>query len=141
MTISRIHFSGKGDPHLAVKLHRLYWLMRAGVAIIWSWTAYVSWFVFPQAESLDWLRRIGLTHQTYFWFVSACLFDFVMGLASAFFASRLLWCAQILTVFLYSIVIAFGLPEFFVHPFGPLIKNIAVLACLVYLVVMQPTAD
>jgi branched-subunit amino acid ABC-type transport system permease component len=103
-----------------------------------AWTAYVSWFVYPQAESLDWLRRIGLSQQVYLWFVGACVFDFLMGLASAVFSSRLLWQAQIIAVIFYTLAIAIFLPEFLIHPFGPITKNLAVLACLAYLAIMEP---
>ena len=121
-----------------INLRRLYWLMRIAMAFIWTWTAYVSWFVYPQAESLDWLRRIGLTQQVNLWFVSACLFDLLMGIASALFASRSLWQGQIIVVIFYSLVIAICLPEFLFHPFGPITKNLAVLACLAYLAIMEP---
>jgi branched-subunit amino acid ABC-type transport system permease component len=121
-----------------VNLHRLYWLMRIGMAFIWSWTAYVSWFVYPQAESLDWLRRIGLTQQVDLWFVGACLFDLLMGVASVIFTSRLLWQSQIIAVIFYTFAIAIFLPEFLSHPFGPITKNLAVVACLTYLVIMEP---
>jgi branched-subunit amino acid ABC-type transport system permease component len=124
----------KRDLHL----QNLYWLMRIGMAVIWIWTAYVSWFVYPQAESLEWLSRIGLAQQAYLWFVVACLFDLGMGIASAIFSSRRLWQGQILAVILYTLVILIYLPEFFNHPFGPLTKNIAVLACLAYLTIMEP---
>ena len=114
-------------------LIRLYWFMRCGMAFIWIWTAFVSWFMFPHVESLNWLRRLGLTHQTGLYFAGACLFDLLMGIASAVFASRKLWQLQFATVFFYSLVIAIKLPEFLLHPFGPITKNIAVLGCLAYL--------
>lgn len=126
------------DMKLEINLQRLYWLMRIGMAFIWIWTAYVSWFVYPQAESMDWLRRIGLTQQVYLWFVGACVFDLLMGIASLLFASRLLWQAQIIAVIFYTLAIAIFLPEFLIHPFGPITKNLAVLACLAYLAIMEP---
>jgi len=110
--------------------------MRIGIAFIWIWTAIVSWFIYPQAESLDWLRRLGLTHQTYFLFAGACLLDLVMGIASSLFTSRKIWQLQFAVVVFYSLANAIKLPEFLIHPFGPITKNIAVLACLAYLVIV-----
>lgn len=126
------------NKNLEDELRWLYWLMRIGMACIWSWTAYVSWFVYPQAESLDWLRKIGLTQHVYLWFVGACLFDLLMGIASALFTSRVLWQVQIIAVIFYTLVIGIFLPEFLIHPFGPITKNLAVLACLAYLTIMEP---
>ncbi|AMP04160.1 doxX-like family protein [Collimonas pratensis] len=37
----------------------------------------------------------------------------------------------------YSAAIAIGLPAFLIHPFGPITKNIAVIACLLYLTIME----
>jgi hypothetical protein len=107
--------------------------MRMGIALIWIWTAVVSWFFYPHTAALEWLRRLGITQRTDFIFAGACLADLALGMASAVFASRRLWQLQFSLVVFYSVVIAIKLPEFLVHPFGPIIKNIAVLACLAYL--------
>jgi len=119
------------------KLIRLYWLTRIGIATIWIWTAVASWFIYPHPASLNWLRQLGLTYQTGFWFSAACLLDAGLGIASALFASRLLWQSQILLVIFYTLAVSLGLPEFLAHPFGPIAKNLAVLCCLVYLAIME----
>lgn len=123
----------KADPNLEY----LYWLMRIGMAIIWIWTALASWFFYPHSESLDWLRRLGLSYQTYFVFAGACLLDLFMGIASALFARRIIWQSQLFLVIAYTFAVAIGLPEFLIHPFGPVTKNIAVVACLSYLITME----
>ncbi len=125
------------DQVFEANLVRLYWLMRLCIAFIWLWTASVSWFIYPQAVSLSWLRNLGITHHTMLVFVAACVFDLLMGIASALRPSHLLWQAQIFSVSAYTLVIAIALPEFLVRPFGPIIKNLAVLACLSFLVLME----
>ena len=109
---------------------RLYWGMRLGIAFIWLWTAYVSWFVFPHAESLAWLRRSGFVVQTESVFAASCLLDLAMGIASLLLGRAWMWWAQGVLVAGYTVVIAIALPEFMTHPFGPLVKNVAVLLCL-----------
>ncbi|MBI2769742.1 MAG: DoxX-like family protein [Burkholderiales bacterium] len=121
-------------------LAMLYWVMRLGMAFIWLWTAVVSWFAWPHAESLEWLRRLGLTSGTEFAFAAACLVDLLLGIASCAFASRRLWQLQFALVVFYSLAVAVALPEFLVHPFGPIAKNIAVLACLAWLATMEKRA-
>jgi hypothetical protein len=37
----------------------------------------------------------------------------------------------------YSVAVSVGLPEFLIHPFGPITKNMAVLACLAYLAIRE----
>jgi hypothetical protein len=119
------------------KLIRLYHWTRYAVALIWLWTALVSWFFYPQAESIDWLRRLGLSYATQTLLLLACLFDAAMGVCTIFFVSKYLWRLQIVVVILYSLAIAIALPAFFLHPFGPLIKNIAVIACLAFLSLIE----
>jgi hypothetical protein len=119
------------------KLIRLYWAMRMVMVFIWLWTAFVSWFGFPRAESLDWLRRVGLTSGAELVLAGACLLDLAMGIASACFPSQRIWSFQFALVIAYSIVIAVRMPEFIFHPFGPLTKNLAVICCLGYLMTMQ----
>ena len=48
-----------------------------------------------------------------------------------------LWRAQIGLVAAYSAIIALWLPEWWLHPFGPLVKNIPLLAVLVLLHEME----
>lgn len=111
----------------------LYWCLRLGIAVIWLWTAYVSWCVFPHAQSLEWLRRSGVTYQTETVFAASCLLDLAMGIASCLFGRAWLWWLQCALVLGYTVVIAIALPEFLIHPFGPVVKNVAVLLCLAML--------
>lgn len=112
---------------------RPYWFMRLAVGVIWLWTAYVSWYAFPHSQSIAWLRQIGITSHTETAFALLCALDLLMGILSCVFASALLWWSQLLVVAVYSVVVSILLPEFLIHPFGPIIKNLAVLACLAYL--------
>jgi hypothetical protein len=119
------------------KQNQLYWITRLGMAIIWLWTAITSWFFYPHAESLAWLRQVGLVEYTTFWLASACLFDLLMGIASAFFASKRLWQIQFIFTVFYTLAIVIYLPEFLFHPFGPITKNISVFSCLAFLICME----
>lgn len=116
---------------------RLYWFIRAGIAFLWLWTAYVSWFAYPHTESLYQLNRIGLAPYEDSVFAAACLVDASLGVATALMGSRKLWTGQACLVTGYSVVIGWGLPEFLLEPFGPIVKNLAVLACLSYLYGME----
>lgn len=119
--------------HSEATMNRLYWSMRLGISFIWIWTAFVSWYVYPHAASIELLRQTGITHHTDMVFVASCLLDLVMGIASCIYARSFLWWSQFSLVFAYTIVISVLLPEFLVHPFGPIVKNISVLTCLAIL--------
>ena len=44
-----------------------------------------------------------------------------------------LWLVQLGTVAIYSLIIAFALPENWLHPFAPLIKNVPIMALMCFL--------
>lgn len=111
--------------------------MRIVIAFIWIWTAITSWFLYPHALSLEWLYTLGFTFQTERLFLAACLLDAGFGLATLFSPNRRLWQAQCIVVLIYSFTIAIWLPIFLIHPFGAIIKKMAVLACLLYLIVVE----
>lgn len=107
--------------------------MRLGIGFIWIWTAFVSWFAYPHADSIELLRKTGIGNHTEWVFAASCLLDLAMGVASCLYATTLLWWSQFVVVTAYSVVIAIFLPEFLLHPFGPITKNLSVLACLAFL--------
>jgi hypothetical protein len=49
----------------------------------------------------------------------------------------MLWRAQAALIVAYSVIIAIWLPEYWLHPYGPMLKNIPLLAVLVLLDVME----
>jgi len=64
----------------------------------------------------------------------AALLDIAFGLAVYLVRRRRwLWRLQIGVVVTYSAIIALALPEFWLHPFAPMLKNLPLLAALVLL--------
>ena len=122
-----------GALHDVRTLSRLYWSMRLGIAFLWLWTAFVSWYVHPHADSIGMLRKAGITVHTDVAFAASCALDLAMGVASLIYARSLLWQAQFLLVAGYTVVICLFLPEFLMHPFGAITKNLTVLSCLAML--------
>lgn len=119
------------------KLRHVYSVLRLIIAFIWIWSALVSWLIFPQEDSLGLLRQVGLVDHTQLWFSASCLLDVVLGALTLFYPSKLLWRAQIVLILFYSVVVAIGLPAFLVHPFAPIVKNLAVLGCLYHLLIFD----
>lgn len=117
---------------------RLNWLLpllRFSVAIVWIVTGIVSFGVYPVAESTALLARVGLTGApASIALYGAAALDLLLGLGILLLRRRIwLWRAQIALILGYSVVIAVALPEFWLHPFGPLLKNVPLLALLLAL--------
>jgi hypothetical protein len=61
----------------------------------------------------------------------AATFDLALGLGILLLARRRwLWLAQLGLIGFYTVVIAVKLPEFLLHPYGPLTKNLPMLAAI-----------
>jgi hypothetical protein len=61
----------------------------------------------------------------------AALFDIGLGIATLVLARRrVLWLVQIALVLVYTAIISVRLPEFWLEPFGPVTKNVPLLAAL-----------
>jgi nucleoside-diphosphate-sugar epimerase len=114
---------------------KLGWLLpplRLSVALVWIATAIVSAFFYPHALSYELLERTGVPPALGpLMLYGACAFDLAMGLGILLLRRRRwLWRAQLALIGFYTVVIALKLPEFLVHPYGPLTKNLPMLAAI-----------
>lgn len=105
--------------------------LRVAMALVWLVTAYVSWFVWPHAQSAHWLQACGvpavLAEPT---LLAASVLDGVIGLALLLRPRRWLWAMQLALVAAYTVLISIYLPEHWAHPYGPISKNLPILVVL-----------
>lgn len=121
-----------GAERARAKLDWLLPVLRLAIAIVWIATAIVSAFLYPAAASYDLLARSGIPEQLRpLMLYGASVFDVMLGCATLFLRRRRwLWLMQLALIGFYSIVIAVRLPEFLIHPYGPLTKNLPMLAAI-----------
>lgn len=114
------------------KLDWLLPVLRLAIAAVWLATAVVSAFVYPADASYDLLARSGVPkHLRPLMLYGAALCDLLLGLGTLFLRRRRwLWRVQLALIGFYTIVIALRLPEFLAHPYGPLTKNLPILAAI-----------
>lgn len=115
------------------------WLpvLRVALALLWIWTGIVSLGLYPVSESLALLARVGLqgaaaTVALY----GAALLDVALGvlcLAAASGWRHRVWLAQLVLVGGYTLLITIFLPEFWLHPYGPISKNLPLLGAIALL--------
>jgi uncharacterized protein YbjT (DUF2867 family) len=124
------------------QLAQLNWLLpalRATIAIVWIVTGIVSLGVYPVEESYALLARVGITGLfASLMLYGAALLDLAFGIATLVLKRRrLLWLAQVAVIVFYTAVISWRLPEFWLHPYGPLLKNLPMLAAIWLLLEME----
>jgi len=114
-------------------------LLRTSLAVVWIVTGLLSLGIFPIAQSLELLARLGLhglaapvlLH-------GAALLDLALGLALLFGRRPpWLWAAQAALIAGYTALISLWLPEFWLHPFGPILKNLPLLAAIALLAALE----
>jgi uncharacterized membrane protein YphA (DoxX/SURF4 family) len=128
---------------LLLQRARLQWLLpllRVSIAVVWIWTGIVSLGVFPREGSYQLLARTGVPAELAPAFLyAAAILDFVLGVATLLMRRRrALWIVQTVLILGYTLIISVKLPEFWLHPYGPLIKNVPMLAAIYLLHAFEP---
>lgn len=122
------------------------WLpvLRVALALLWIWTAIVSFGLYPVQDSYALLARVGLHGAAATVALNgAALFDLVLGvltLASPARWRRGLWLTQAALIVGYTVLITLFLPEYWLHPYGPIAKNVPLLALIGLLWALEPPA-
>ncbi len=125
------------DQQTMRRLHaELLWLLpllRASVAAMWIVAGIVS--LYPVETGLALLRSIGSPAALApFLLGGAIATDLALGVLTLWpRRPRWLWSAQIAVVVVYTVIITLMLPALWLEPFGPVAKNLPILALLLLL--------
>jgi hypothetical protein len=81
------------------------------------------------------LARTGITGALAdFALYAAAALDLALGASILLLRRRRwLWLAQFALIVAYMVIITIKLPEFWLHPYGPILKNLPLLACITLL--------
>ena len=122
------------------------WLpvLRVALALMWIWTAVVSFGLYPLRDSYALLAAVGLhgalaTLALY----GAATLDLLLGvltLAAPAPWRRWVWLAQLALIGGYTVLITVFLPGYWLHPYGPISKNLPILAAIAMLWALEPPA-
>ena len=110
-------------------------VLRFSLGFLWLWSG-IQPALTAADVSLDLLGRTGIAAE---WqaaaFYTSSALDVFFGILcfTKFRNYRLLWLAQFVVVLGYSVIVACRLPEMWLHPFAPLVKNIPIMAVLLLL--------
>ena len=134
-------FIRSGERAAVAARAQLNWLLpllRIAVATLWIVSGIVSLAAYPVAASVALLGRVGIpaTLAPTVLAVAAAV-DIGLGIATLVARSRWLWRIQIAIIVAYTAIISVGLPEFWAHPFGPVLKNLPILAALLLLLQLE----
>ncbi len=114
-------------------------LLRIMIAFLWIFTGIVSAFVFPVEQSYAMLAKAGIEG---IWapvmLYGAAATDFVLGIATLMaYRLSLVGSIQITIMLLYSVIITFSQPEQWIHPFGPVSKNLPLIIATAMMIALE----
>jgi uncharacterized protein YbjT (DUF2867 family) len=118
--------------------------LRYSLAMLWLWTAWVSVLGFPLSESARWLASVAIPSALQIPLtIAAAALDAVIGTALLLnYRPHCTLKFSLMLMLLYSVLITLFLPELWLHPFGPISKNIPLFAAsLLLLHWLQATQD
>jgi nucleoside-diphosphate-sugar epimerase len=117
----------------AQKLHASLYLIRPLlrwiIGLVWIWSGLVSAWLYPQTLALELLHEVGIAAP---WDLPllylASTLDIVLGVLIIIgFRLRLLLYFSIVVIVVYTLLLSFLAPHHWLHPFGPVLKNIPLI--------------
>jgi uncharacterized protein YbjT (DUF2867 family) len=114
-------------------------VLRVALAFMWIAAAVVSVGIYPVDQSMALLAQVGLTGTlaTLALYGAAAL-DLALGIATLLVRRRVSWTLQFVLVLAYTIIITVFLPGQWLHPFGPVVKNLPILAAILLMRELEP---
>lgn len=114
-------------------------LLRFSIAFVWIWTGIVSLGLYPPQDSYALLARAGIAGSLApVMLYGAAVLDLLVGIGTLVLRHRRwLWLFQLAVIGGYTLIITCKLPEFWLHPYGPLSKNVVMLAAIYLLYTLE----
>jgi uncharacterized protein YbjT (DUF2867 family) len=114
-------------------------LLRLCIGFLWLFTGIVSAFIYPIEESYKLLAATGISGiLAPVMLYSASLLDGMLGIATwVGYRMRLVVGLQLLLMVSYMAILSWTLPEFWVHPFGPITKNLLLIVATLIMLVFE----
>jgi hypothetical protein len=116
-----------------------FYALRFSIGFLWLFTGIVSAFIYPIEESYKLLAATGISG---IWLpvmlYSSSVLDGMLGIATwVGYRMRLVVGLQLLLMVSYMAILSWTLPEFWVHPFGPITKNLPLIVATLIMLVFE----
>lgn len=117
-------------------------LPRLALAALWLGSALASVSLAGGQNGFDLLAQAGIADPLAPWLLyGGAAADALVGLLCLLRPGRWLWRLQIGLVLFYTAFVSATMPLLWAHPFGPLLKNLPILALLAVLLRAAPTVE
>ena len=107
-------------------------LLRLVIGFVWIWSGIVSAFLYPQPLALELLHEIGIPvgiDVPLLYFTS--FLDIGIGVLTIMgYRLKAILSLQLLVIGVYTLLLTFLAPYHWVHPFGPVLKNLPLMVSI-----------
>jgi uncharacterized membrane protein YphA (DoxX/SURF4 family) len=114
-----------------MSIERAAMILRLSLAFVWILTGAICLSV--PSDGLDLIERVGIQGMVAEWIIRlVSALEVLLGVLLVVGAwPRLLSMMQIILIVGFTAVVTVRLPEFWMHPFGPVSKNVVLIAAAV----------
>jgi uncharacterized protein YbjT (DUF2867 family)/uncharacterized membrane protein YphA (DoxX/SURF4 family) len=114
-------------------------LLRWIIGFVWIWSGIVSAFLYPRGDALGLLHDIGIVAPLDVPILYlASLLDISVGILTIVgYKLRFLLSFQILIIVVYTLLLTFMAPFHWLHPFGPVLKNLPLVVTIYILMQLE----
>jgi len=111
---------------LYASLYLLRPLLKLIIGLVWIWSGIVSAFLYPLPLALELLHDVGISSPLDIPLLYVASFlDIIIGIMTIIgYRLQLMLKFQILVIIIYTLLLTLFAPHHWLHPFGPILKNI-----------------
>ncbi len=123
---------------LQAKLYFIAPLLRIVIGLVWIWSGIVSAFLFPRPAALQLLSDVGISGSLAVpTLYVASFLDIAIGVLTltGYHLVRLARL-QILVITVYTLILTLLAPYHWLHPFGPVLKNLPLVIAIYVMIVV-----
>ena len=100
-------------------------------ATVWLVSGALSLGIYPQRQSMEILAGVGLQGDAALLALyGGAVLDIALGALTLVRPAQMLWRVQAAVILGYTAIITVWLPQYWLHPFGPVLKNLPILLLL-----------
>ena len=107
-------------------------MLRLIIGFVWIWSGVVSAFLYPQPLGLELLHEVGIPVGVDVPLLYLASFlDIGIGLLTIVgYRLQALFVFQIIVIVVYTILLTLLAPYHWLHPFGPVLKNVPLVVSI-----------
>ena len=127
------------EQKLYTTLQKIRPILQITIGFVWIWSGVVSAFLYPQPLALELLHEVGVPMGVDIPLLYIASFlDIAIGVLTIVgYKLEALLFLQIIVIGVYTLLLTFLAPYHWLHPFGPVLKNLPLMVSIYILLQLE----